>query len=140
MDSLRFSFIFVDQAFKIVEKIENNAFYFLPLYPFISAFQALSCLSNGRSWRNVSIDITISSFGALWLDVRKLANIEILSKFYRNAIEIPSDIKKNVKTTPWWDRKAKMLKKLWFPQFGLKGQERHNEFAPYFFFLIFISV
>ena len=36
---------------------KNNFLRFLPFYPLISAFQALSCLANDRSRRDLSIGI-----------------------------------------------------------------------------------
>ena len=52
-------------------QITKNSFLpFLAFYPLISAFQALSRMPKGRSFRDLSIGIKNSSFHAVWLDIQ----------------------------------------------------------------------
>ena len=48
---------------------KNNFLRFLPFYPLISAFQALSCLANDRSRRDLSFGIENSWFHGIWLGI-----------------------------------------------------------------------
>ena len=66
---LRFSLIFV-QVRKVAENREKKISRFLDFYPLISAFQALACLANDRSRRDLSIGIKNSSFHALRLGIK----------------------------------------------------------------------
>ena len=83
-DFHRCSRIFVDfrrfssRCAKWLKIAKNNFSRFLAFYPLISAFQALSCLANDRSRRDLSFGIENSSFHAIWLGIEPF-----LCFFYR---------------------------------------------------------
>ena len=65
----RFSFMWCSNWLQIVK---NHVLRFLPFYPLILAFQALSCLANDRSWRDLSIGIKNFQFPHIWLVIGPL--------------------------------------------------------------------
>ena len=80
------------QGARIGCKSRKASFYVLCFFtPFIFAFQALSCLANDRSWRDLSIGIKksisclVAWYGHVWWK-----SIENLSNIHRNPIELLS--------------------------------------------------
>ena len=71
----------------MVENSGKQWFKFLPLYPLIWAFQALSCLANHWSWRDLSVGIKKFQFRAMWFGIEPFLFLSSSTVFCRFSVD-----------------------------------------------------